>query len=272
MPTSTSLPPKKRLSLTKSDNNDSAPASKRRGPFLYKMTVPTHIAIIMDGNGRWATRQGMPRFKGHVQGYKNLRNILKAASDMGVKYLTVYAFSSENFKRPKAEVDFLMSLFAEAAAAELDSLKEENVKVVASGRIDELPAKVRKMFIRDIEETAGNTGIVFNIAVNYGGRNEIVDAARKIAEKAAKGEIKPEDIDEDALSGCMYHPEIPDPDLVIRTSGEIRVSNFLLWEIAYSEFYITDILWPDFNEDELKKAIAAFGGRKRRFGKVSDDE
>ncbi|MBP5718010.1 MAG: di-trans,poly-cis-decaprenylcistransferase, partial [Abditibacteriota bacterium] len=132
------------------------------------MTVPTHIAIIMDGNGRWASRQGQPRFKGHAQGYRNLRNILKAASDMGVKYLTVYAFSSENFKRPKAEVDFLMSLFAEAAAAELDSLKKENVKVVASGRIDELPAKVRKMFIRDIEETSTNTGIVFNIAVTYG--------------------------------------------------------------------------------------------------------
>ncbi|MCE5199252.1 MAG: polyprenyl diphosphate synthase [Armatimonadota bacterium] len=232
---------------------------------------PKHIAVIMDGNGRWASRRGLPRLEGHRRGYKALKNLLLAAADLNVKMITAYAFSSENWRRPADEVGGLMKLIAHAAKVELGYMKKEGVRMMASGRLHELPKPVREQFEQDIEETRNNTRIILNIAVNYGGRNEIIDAARKAAGMVAAGEITPEQIDDKLLSSFMYHPELPDPDLLIRTAGEMRVSNFLLWQTAYSELYVTDTLWPDFNKDELIKSIVSYQGRTRRFGAVVEE-
>lgn len=234
--------------------------------------IPKHVAIIMDGNGRWAKQRGLQRIEGHIQGYSNLRDIVRAASEIDIKYLTVYAFSSENWNRPKEEVNTLMDLFAAAAAAELDMMKEKNVKIITSGRINELPQNVRDQFAIDCEQTKNNTGITLNIAINYGGRNEITDAAKAISEKVISGEISIDDIDDMIFSQYLYHPELPDPDLLIRTSGELRISNFLLWQTAYTEIYVTETLWPDFTKKELLKAIESYSQRTRRFGKVLEDE
>lgn len=230
--------------------------------------VPRHIAVIMDGNGRWARRRGLPRLEGHRQGYKTLKSIVMAAAELDVKVLTAYTFSSENWKRPKAEVSGLMRLIRYAARAELDEMKKEGVRIVVSGRLHELPKSVQKQLNEDIEATAGNSRIILNIAVNYGGRAEIVDAARAAAEMVRRGEIEPCQIDEALIASLMYHPELPDPDLLIRTAGEMRISNFLLWECAYTELYVTPTLWPDFSKDDLIGAIKDYQRRTRKFGAV----
>lgn len=235
---------------------------------LDPQRIPQHIAIIMDGNGRWARRRGLPRLEGHRQGYKTLKAVVMAAAELNVKVLTAYTFSSENWRRPKAEVSGLMRLIRYAARAELDEMKKQGVRIVVSGRMHELPKSVQKQLNDDIEATAGNSRIILNIAVNYGGRMEIVDAARQAAEMVQRGEISPGQIDEQLLSSLMYHPELPDPDLLIRTAGEMRISNFLLWECAYTEFYVTQTLWPDFSREDLVAAIKDYQRRTRKFGTV----
>jgi len=234
--------------------------------------IPQHIAVIMDGNGRWARQKGLPRLEGHRRGYKALKNFVIAAADLKVKVITAYAFSSENWRRPQAEVSGLMKLIRFAAKAELEYMKKEGVRIITSGRFHELPQALQDQFNEDYEATKHNDRIVLNIAVNYGGRNEIIDAARQAASMAAEGKIRPEDIDEKLLSGLMYHPELPDPDLLIRTAGEMRVSNFLMWETAYSELFVTDTLWPDFGKDDLVAAIAVYQKRSRKFGTVLEQE
>ncbi|MGI6216242.1 MAG: isoprenyl transferase [Coriobacteriales bacterium] len=230
--------------------------------------VPNHIAIIMDGNGRWAQARGLPRSKGHEAGIEGVRAAIRTCSDLGVRYLTIYSFSTENWNRPKDEVDLLMELFAHTMSAEADGLNEENVRVLLIGDMDALPKETRDSFQDAIDKTANNTGMSLVMAVNYGGRDEIVRAVRSITKDAISGNISPEDVDEQMISSRLYTKEIPDPDLLIRTSGEFRISNFLLWQNAYSEFYVTDILWPDFDKYELLKAVLSYQARDRRFGKV----
>lgn len=232
---------------------------------------PVHIAVIMDGNGRWAKRQGQPRLNGHRRGYETLRAIVTAAADLDVKYITAYAFSSENWKRPRAEVSGLMKLIGYAAQAEMPYMMREGVRMTVTGRTHELPKFLQKQLARSVKATQANNRIVLNLAINYGGRNEIVDAARRIAQMVKDGGLEIDQIEDALFSRLMYHPEIPDPDLLIRTAREMRVSNFLTWESAYTELYITDTLWPDFSEDELKAAIDNFRGRTRKFGAVVDE-
>lgn len=234
--------------------------------------IPKHVAIVMDGNGRWATRQGLSRAEGHYHGYKTLKSIVEAASEFGIEILTVYAFSTENWRRPKEEVEALMHLFFEAAHAEVADMQKMNVRMMVSGRVEELPDVTRKEFLRDIEATKHNKKIILNLAINYGGRREITDAAKKIAQQAADGKISPNDVDETLFSRYLYSPDLPDPDLLIRTAGEMRVSNFLLWEIAYSEIHVTQTLWPDFTKEDLAKAILDYQSRTRKFGAVVEKE
>lgn len=241
-------------------------------PELDLARIPEHIAVIMDGNGRWATRQGMARLQGHFQGYKTLHDVVVWASELGIKALTAYAFSSENWTRPDSEIEGLMELVTMALRAELEMMMEEGVRIVRSGRDGGLPENVIEEFDMAAEQTSSNSKITLNICLNYGGRNEIVDAARAAAQMVAQRKIRPEDIDEKLLSGLMYRPELPDPDLLIRTAGEMRVSNFLLWEIAYSEIYVTQSLWPDFSKDELIRAIVDYQSRTRKFGAVVDEK
>lgn len=235
---------------------------------LDPQRIPYHIAVVMDGNGRWARRHGLPRLEGHRQGYKTLKSVVIASAELGIKVLTAYTFSTENWRRPKAEVSGLMRLIRYAARAELDEMKEQGVRIIVSGRVHELPKSVQKQLNKDVEATACNSRIILNIAVNYGGRAEIVDAARKAAEMVRRGEISPEQIDENLMSSLMYHPELPEPDLLIRTAGEMRISNFLLWECAYTEFYVTQTLWPDFSRDDLIEAVKDYQRRTRKFGTV----
>lgn len=224
--------------------------------------IPPHVAIIMDGNGRWATRQGLGRLMGHRQGYQTLRDVLLSADQLGIKYLTVYGFSAENWRRPQEEVGGLMKLIDEAARKELRRLVEENVRVLVSGRMDELPDWLRESLTSLIEETKDNTGITFILAINYGGRAEILDAVKAIAASGAD----PASLTEDSISSHLYCPTVPDPDLMIRTAGEMRWSNFLIWQAAYSELYVTPVSWPEFGEKELLEAVKQFQSRERKFG------
>ncbi|RYG24852.1 isoprenyl transferase [bacterium] len=226
--------------------------------------LPTHVAVIMDGNGRWAKGRGLGRLLGHQQGYRALRDVLLAASDLGIKYLTVYAFSAENWRRPADEVGGLMKLIEAASRNELRTMHRNNVRVRASGRIDELPPGLQDAIANGIETTANNTGITFTLAVNYGGRAEIVDAVKDIV---ASG-VDPEEVTEELIAAHLYNPDIPDPDLMVRTAGEMRWSNFLLWQSAYTELFVTDVAWPEFSGDELFKAIADYQKRTRKFGAV----
>lgn len=230
-----------------------------------KGNIPNHIAIIMDGNGRWAKSRMLPRTIGHKQGAKTLDKILSYSAKIGVKYLTVYAFSTENWKRPKKEVDALMLLFSEYIKKEKKRLIKNDIRFMVSGRREGISATLLKEIEKLEAETRNNRGITLNIAFNYGGRSEIVDAVNKIIESGV------EKVDETTFSKYLYN-DIPDPELLIRTSGEIRISNFLLWQIAYSEIYITDKYWPEFNEDELDKAINSFGNRERKFGGLVDEK
>lgn len=239
---------------------------------LDRTRIPRHISCIMDGNGRWATARGLNRGEGHRAGIVSLREIITACVRLDVEVLSAYAFSTENWKRPKAEVNLLMHLFAQTFIQELPLLKRENVKVVFLGDISALPLETREVFERGLAETRDHTGMVLALAVNYGARAEIARAAKLIAARVAAGELAIEDIDEDVVANNLYTAGLPDPELVVRTSGEMRLSNYLLWQVAYAEFYITPTYWPDFNRWELLHAILAFQGRDRRFGGLSQKE
>ena len=229
--------------------------------------VPQHVAVIMDGNGRWAKKRALNRMRGHKAGIEAVRETIRCASDVGVRYLTIYSFSTENWKRPQDEVVGLMDLFAKTMLAEVDGLDEENVRVMTIGDLSILPAETRKAFEAAWNQTKDNTGMTLVVAVNYGARQEIIHSMQAIAQQAAAtGEVPA--IDEALVEQGLYTAGIPDPELVIRTSGELRVSNFLLWQIAYSEFYVTDVLWPDFDRYEFLRALLSYQGRNRRFGGV----
>ena len=230
------------------------------------LPVPRHVAIIMDGNGRWAERRGLPRSAGHRAGVEAVTRTLEAARDAGVEMMTLYAFSTENWKRPAAEVAALMSLLVEFLAVKLPELQRDNVRLRTVGRTAGLPDAARKALLGAVSATADNAAFTLNLALNYGGRAEIADAAARLAADAAAGKILPDKIDEAAFARYLYAPDLPDPDLLIRTSGEMRLSNFLLWELAYTEIYVTDCLWPDFSREELAKALDAYAHRDRRFG------
>ena len=230
------------------------------------LKIPRHVAIIMDGNGRWAAKRGLERVEGHFAGAENVRKILKTVSEYNIEYLTLYAFSTENWKRSKEEVDALMKLLSQFIEENLGELKENKVRLLMTGKIDGLPETARHDLERAIRETSVNYERTLILALNYGGRQEIADAASKIAEDVKKGVIEPGQIDEHLFAKYLYHPEIPDPDLMIRTSGEFRLSNFLLWELSYSEIYVTDTFWPDFDASCFREALEAYTKRDRRFG------
>jgi undecaprenyl diphosphate synthase len=233
---------------------------------IDRKKIPKHVAIIMDGNGRWADRRGLPRIMGHNAGIKSVRAIIKASSTIGIKYLTLYTFSTENWKRPKREVKSLMEMLESLLYSELENLHKNNVRIKAIGRIKKLPQSVRKALSNAFQKTSRNTGLVLILALNYGGRQEIVDGINKIIKNISR--YKNKKIDVKSFRKFLYDPEIPYPDLIIRTSGEQRLSNFLTWESAYSELWITRTLWPDFRRRHLLKAIASYQGRKRKFGGI----
>ncbi len=235
---------------------------------LDPQRIPLHVAIIMDGNGRWARARGKDRLFGHDHGYRTLKNIVYAADELGVRYLTVYGFSSENWRRPASEVGGLMELMLSAMRAEIEELIANRIRVRVSGRLNELPTALRQEFVGAMARTADFERMTFNLAINYGGRAEVVDAVRALAEKVSNGILLPGEIDDDSIAAHLYSPDIPDPDLLIRTAGELRLSNFLLWETAYSEIYVTPTCWPDFDRDQLIAALADYQKRIRRFGAI----
>ena len=233
--------------------------------------IPTHVAIIMDGNGRWAKKRNMPRVKGHYEGMQTVKKITKYASKLGIKYLTLYAFSTENWARPKEEVSYLMDLPEKMFTSFMPELMENNVKVEVIGVVEKLPENTRKAVEDAIEQTKNNTGLKLIFALNYGSKDEIVTAVKRIAQGAANNEYKVEEIDEQLISDNLFTKDTPDPDLLIRTSGEQRISNFLLWQIAYSEFIFTKVAWPDFIEEEFYKALLEYQSRDRRFGGLNEN-
>ncbi len=228
--------------------------------------VPAHVAVIMDGNGRWAAKRGLPRVAGHRAGAKAIEEAIAAAIEVGVRYLTLYSFSSENWRRPADEVSALMGLFVEVLKSKLDDLQAEDVRVRVIGDLDGMPSATARAFRDAMEATAGNSTLDLIIALNYGGRSEILHAMRTVARRAAAGTMAPEDVDEDLVATLLYTAGIPDPDLLIRTSGEMRISNFLLWQIAYSEILVTDVLWPDFDRTDFLDSVVEYEKRERRFG------
>ncbi len=230
--------------------------------------IPRHVAIIMDGNGRWAISRGLPRLAGHKAGTENLRRIIRATAEFGIKYLTIYAFSTENWGRPTEEVQGLMGILQDVIDRELNELHQEGVQLRHIGRLERLDSKVQAKVLKAIELTRNNEKLVLNIAWNYGGRDEIVCAIQKIIRDG----IAPEDITDELVSRYMFTAGVPDPDLVIRTSGELRVSNFLIWQVAYSEWYVTPTYWPDFDREEYRRALEAYANRDRRYGKVASKE
>lgn len=234
--------------------------------------VPTHVAIIMDGNGRWAARQNKPRTFGHEAGVKAVREVVKAAGEIGIKYLTLYTFSSENWKRPKSEVAALMSLLSRTTRKELNELIKNNVKLITVGRISALSSSRQKVLNDAVQKTRNNKGLVLILALNYGGRTEIIDAVKSIANSARSGILDISDINEELFSNFLYTANIPDPDLLIRTSGEMRISNFLLWQTSYTELLVVDTLWPDFGREDLFEGVLNYQKRDRRFGKIGKKE
>ena len=231
--------------------------------------LPRHIAIIMDGNTRWARGRGLRPIEGHRAGVDTVRDIVEAAGQLGIEVLTLYTFSTENWKRPRREVLGLMNLLRETVVKETPELARNNVRLRTIGRTDAIPGSSRRALLEAIEETSSNTGLILNLALNYGGRAEIIDAVRGIASEIEAGRLRTRDVDEKLLSRHLYTSGLPDPDLLIRTSGELRVSNFLLWQIAYSEMWVTDMLWPDFRREHLYDAIRSYQSRERRFGAKS---
>jgi undecaprenyl diphosphate synthase len=235
---------------------------------LRKGNLPAHVAIIMDGNGRWAKRRGLPRTAGHRAGVKTVKKIVRAAGDLDVSILTLFTFSRENWKRPKYEVSSIMKLLYETTKREINELDENNVRLITTGRIEELPPEKREILKRAKYRTQDNTGLTLNLALNYGGRTEILDAVKRLAQDVKQGELDPDDLNEETFSGYLYTKGLPDPDLLIRTSGEMRISNFLLWQTSYTELYVTNVLWPNFTVKDFYQAIWDYQNRKRRFGRV----
>lgn len=229
------------------------------------INVPAHVAIIMDGNGRWARSRGLPRLAGHRAGTENLRRIIRACVEFGVKYLTIYAFSTENWGRPREEIDGLMNILEDVIDKELAELHEEGVQLRHIGRLERLAPNIQEKVLEAIKLTKNNQRLVLNVAFNYGGRDEIICAISRMIEDG----IKPDDVNEGLVSRYLFTAGVPDPDLIIRTSGELRISNFLIWQAAYSEWYVTPTYWPDFNKEEFRKALEAFTQRDRRFGGLS---
>ncbi len=246
--------------------------SKKKEEELLKLVseeeIPVHVAVIMDGNGRWAKNRGWPRIAGHKAGMDTLREIISCADEIGIKVMTFFAFSTENWKRPSWEVKYLMKLPEEYLQKELNTLMEKNVVIKAIGDLSRLPRRTLKAVNDALHNTKDNTGLVINFALNYGGRAEIVDAVRQISQKVAAGKLEPDDIDAQVLADHLYTGDIPDPDLLIRPSGELRISNFLLWQMAYTELWFTRILWPDFNREHFLRAIMDYQRRERRFGGI----
>ncbi len=230
--------------------------------------LPRHVAIIMDGNGRWAKRRFLPRLAGHRAGRHSVRRCVQACGKLGVEVLTLYTFSQENFNRPEAEVKALWHFLQETLVAERDDLMKQNVVLRATGALDQLPQKAQDVIAQAVESLSGNTGLILNLALAYGGRQEIVHAARDLAQRLNSGQLNEADITEDEFAKGLYSPELPDPDFMIRTSGEGRLSNFLLWQLAYAEILITPVLWPDFSERDLLLSVADYVNRDRRFGKL----
>ncbi len=228
--------------------------------------LPVHVAIIMDGNGRWAREQGLMRTEGHIAGVRAVKKVVRAADEIGIKYLTLFTFSSENWSRPPFEVDALMKLLYETTRDEIDELDENNVRLITTGDIEGLPEAQRDILHYAVERTKHNTGMTLNLALNYGGRGEIISAVRSIVTDCMAGKIDINQIDEHLFASYLYTTSLPDPDLLIRTSGEMRISNFMLWQTSYTELYITPAYWPEFNEDALFNAILDFQSRERRFG------
>ncbi len=228
--------------------------------------LPKHIAIIMDGNGRWAKKRAMPRVYGHRAGMKAFKKVVKAAGEIGLKYLTVYAFSTENWKRPESEIKALMDILVEFVDLELEEIYQNNVIIQTLGQIAALPDRVQTALERAKNKTAANTGLILNVCLNYGGRLEITEMVKAIAEKVQAGQLRPEEITAETVAQSLFTAQIPDPDLLIRTSGDYRISNFLLWQMAYAEFYFTPVLWPDFDQTELLRAICSYQQRERRYG------
>ena len=235
-------------------------------PILALKVVPRHIAIIMDGNGRWAKRRFLPRIEGHRNGAKSVRAVVEECRRLGVRYLTLFAFSTENWRRPQEEVGGLMGLFVQYLEGELELLLKNDIRLRAMGELARLPQAVREILERNEQRTKDLTGMELILAVSYGGRDELVQAVKKIGRGIKAGEINPEDITEESFSKALYLPDVPDPDLLIRTSDETRISNFLLWQLAYSEIVVSPVLWPDFSRDEFHRCLNVFAGRNRRFG------
>jgi undecaprenyl diphosphate synthase len=234
--------------------------------------LPRHVAVIMDGNGRWAKQRGLPRIEGHRAGIDSVREIVRTAGEAGVEYLTLYAFSLENWNRPDSEVRALMDLLEIYLQSEQDELNRKNVRLRAIGRLDVLPENTRRQLDASIAGLDKNTGMTLVLALSYSGRAEIVDAARALAREVAAGTVNPSDIDDDVIARHLYTNGLPDPDLLIRTSGEMRVSNFLLWQISYAEIYVTETLWPDFRRQQFFMALEDYGKRHRRFGRVHNTD
>ncbi|MBN3526226.1 isoprenyl transferase [Paenibacillus apiarius] len=238
----------------------------RKPPELMPENIPQHVAIIMDGNGRWAKNRGLPRVAGHHTGMKAVKRVTIAANDIGIKVLTMYAFSTENWKRPKDEVDFLMKLPQEFLSIELDELIEKNVQVRMMGYRDRLPQHTVQALEEAIEKTKHNTGLILNFAMNYGSQRELIEGFREITRKIEEGSLHVDDINEDTIHNHLLSHNLPDPDLLIRTSGEMRLSNFMLWQLAYSELWFTDVYWPEFTERHLMEAVLEYQRRSRRYG------
>lgn len=249
-------------------NQQHSSSLRERMVQIKEQPVPSHVAIIMDGNGRWAKKRALPRVAGHHEGMKVVRKITKLASQMGVKTLTLYAFSTENWKRPKTEVDYLLKLPEEFLGTFLPELIEENVRVTMMGYKENLPGHTTRAIEKAINETKENTGLVLNFALNYGSRAEIVDAVKQVLNDCQDGILNKDELSEEIFSSYLMTSNMSDPDLLIRTSGEIRLSNFMLWQLAYSEFWFTEVLWPDFGEEHFVEAVEAYQNRQRRFGGV----
>lgn len=243
---------------------------KRIAELKAKGSIPSHIAIIMDGNGRWANKRGLPRVTGHHRGVEVVREIVEACAELGVKFLTLYTFSTENWKRPADEVSTLMRLIVKSLQNETDELHANNIRLTTIGNMETLPVTVQKELKSAINKTAHNSRMTLNLALSYSGRWEITEAVKAIAADVADGKVKPDEIDETMISSFLNTAEMPDPDLLIRSGGELRISNFLLWQIAYTEIFVTDVLWPDFSTKILLQSLTEFQKRERRFGLISE--
>lgn len=244
-------------------------ANRLKQRILKRGRLPEHIAIIMDGNGRWARKRGLPRISGHTAGVRTVKRVVRAAGEIGLKFLTLYTFSTENWKRPREEVSAIMKLLEVTTRREINELDKNNVRLITTGRIEELSPRRRAILEKATRKTKGNTGLTLNLALSYSGRIEILDAVKRIAQDVKNSKVKMKNIDESLFSEYLYTKDLPDPDLLIRTSGEMRISNFLIWQTSYTELYITEVLWPDFSVEDFYRAISDYQDRERRFGTLS---